>query len=40
MSIWNGEITTELLNDLNKNTLGEFFEINFTEVGIFRLLVS
>lgn len=33
MSIWNGEITTELLNDLNKGTLGEFFEINFTEVG-------
>lgn len=33
MSIWNGNITTHLLNDLNKNTLGEFFEINFTEVG-------
>ncbi|MBL7911128.1 MAG: hotdog fold thioesterase [Bacteroidia bacterium] len=33
MSIWNGEITTELLNNLNKNTLGEFFEIEFTEVG-------
>ncbi len=33
MTIWNGEITTELLNDLNKGTLGEFFEINFTEVG-------
>ncbi|MDO9001554.1 MAG: hotdog fold thioesterase [Bacteroidota bacterium] len=33
MSIWNGDITTELLNNLNKNTLGEFFEINFTEVG-------
>jgi 1,4-dihydroxy-2-naphthoyl-CoA hydrolase len=33
MSIWNGEISTQLLNDLNKNTLGEFFEINFTEVG-------
>ncbi len=33
MSIWNGEITTELLNNLNKNTLGEFFEIQFTEVG-------
>ncbi|MEO6303979.1 MAG: hotdog fold thioesterase [Bacteroidia bacterium] len=33
MSIWNGEITTELLNKLNKNTLGEFFEIEFVEVG-------
>ncbi|MCC6372240.1 MAG: hotdog fold thioesterase [Bacteroidia bacterium] len=33
MSIWKGTITTELLNDLNKNTLGQFFEINFTEVG-------
>lgn len=33
MSIWNGEITTELLNNLNKNTLGEFLEIEFTEVG-------
>jgi 1,4-dihydroxy-2-naphthoyl-CoA hydrolase len=33
MSIWNGNITTQLLNELNKNTLGEFFEINFTEVG-------
>jgi 1,4-dihydroxy-2-naphthoyl-CoA hydrolase len=33
MSIWNGEITAELLNNLNKNTLGEFFEIEFTEVG-------
>jgi len=33
MSIWNGTITTENINALNKNTLGEFFEINFTEVG-------
>ncbi|MCE3260279.1 MAG: hypothetical protein K0S12_1920 [Bacteroidetes bacterium] len=33
MSIWNGEINTQLLNELNKNTLGEFFEIDFTEVG-------
>lgn len=33
MSIWNGTITTDLLNQLNKNTLGEFFEIKFTEVG-------
>ena len=32
-SIWKGEITTQFVNDLNKNTLGEFFEINFTEVG-------
>jgi len=34
MSIWNGEISTRLLNDLNKNTLGEFFEIEFIEVGV------
>ena len=33
MSIWNGEITTQILNNLNKDTLGEFFEINFIEVG-------
>jgi 1,4-dihydroxy-2-naphthoyl-CoA hydrolase len=33
MSIWQGEITTQLVNELNKNTLGEFFEIKFTEVG-------
>lgn len=33
MSIWNGKITCELLNELNKNTLGENFEIKFTEVG-------
>lgn len=33
MSIWKGEITTQLVNDLNKDTLGEFFEIDFTEVG-------
>ena len=33
MSIWNGEINTSLVNDLNKNTLGEFFEIIFTEIG-------
>lgn len=33
MSIWKGEITTQLVNDLNKNTLGEFFGITFTEVG-------
>lgn len=33
MSIWKGDITTEMVNDLNKNTLGEFFEIRFTEIG-------
>lgn len=33
MSIWQGEITLKMLNDLNKNTLGETFEINFTEIG-------
>jgi 1,4-dihydroxy-2-naphthoyl-CoA hydrolase len=33
MSIWKGEINTELLNNLNKNTLGEFLGIQFTEVG-------
>jgi 1,4-dihydroxy-2-naphthoyl-CoA hydrolase len=31
--IWNGEITTQLVNDLGKNTLGDFLEMNFTEVG-------
>jgi 1,4-dihydroxy-2-naphthoyl-CoA hydrolase len=33
MNIWQRPITVKDLNDLNKNTLGEFFEINFTEVG-------
>lgn len=33
MSIWNGEVTTKLINDLGKGSLGEFFEINFIEVG-------
>jgi 1,4-dihydroxy-2-naphthoyl-CoA hydrolase len=33
MSIWNTRITTQELNELNKNTLGEFFEINFSEIG-------
>jgi 1,4-dihydroxy-2-naphthoyl-CoA hydrolase len=33
MKIWKGDITVEMLNKLNKNTLGEFFEINFTEIG-------
>ena len=32
-TIWNGEITTQFVNDLNKNTLGEFMEIQFTEIG-------
>jgi len=33
MSIWKGEITTSMLNALNRETLGEVFEINFTNVG-------
>jgi 1,4-dihydroxy-2-naphthoyl-CoA hydrolase len=33
MSIWKGEITLNLLNDLNKNTLGEFFGIGFSQIG-------
>jgi 1,4-dihydroxy-2-naphthoyl-CoA hydrolase len=33
MSIWQGNITLKQLNDLNKETLGDFFEINFTEIG-------
>jgi 1,4-dihydroxy-2-naphthoyl-CoA hydrolase len=33
MSIWKGDVTTQLINDLNKNTLGGFFDICFTEVG-------
>ena len=33
MTIWNGEVTTSMINDLGKNTLGGFFEINFTELG-------
>lgn len=33
MNIWKGDIDTQFLNDLNKDTLGEFFEINFTEIG-------
>lgn len=33
MSIWNGQITTQLINDLGKNSLGDFLEIHFTEVG-------
>lgn len=33
MRIWNGEITKEILNNLNKNTLGEVLEIEFTDIG-------
>jgi len=33
MSIWQGEITTDMVNDLGKNSLGEVFEIHFTEIG-------
>ncbi len=33
MTIWRDTVTLEMLNDLNKNTLGEFFEISFTEIG-------
>ena len=33
MSIWHGQITTEMLNNLNRGTLGEHFGIQFTEVG-------
>lgn len=33
MTIWKGEITTQLINDLGKNSLGEFMEMNFIEVG-------
>ena len=31
--IWSQTITPQQLNNLNKNTLGEFLEINFTEIG-------
>jgi 1,4-dihydroxy-2-naphthoyl-CoA hydrolase len=33
MGIWKGEITVGQLNELNRNTLGEHFGINFTELG-------
>ncbi len=33
MKIWNGDITLQQLNDLNKGTFGEFFGIRFTEIG-------
>lgn len=33
MKIWKGDITVEMLNELNRNTLGGFLEISFTAVG-------
>lgn len=33
MSIWKGPINTKMLQELNQNTLGEHFHIEFTEVG-------
>lgn len=33
MKIWHGDINTDMLNGLNKGTLGEFFNIRFTKVG-------
>lgn len=33
MRIWYGDITIEMLNALNDNTLGEHFGIVFTEIG-------
>jgi 1,4-dihydroxy-2-naphthoyl-CoA hydrolase len=33
MSIWYGDISLELLNSLNKNTLGEVFGIQIIEIG-------
>lgn len=33
MSIWSGDITTEMLNTLNKDTLGKHLGIVFTKVG-------
>ena len=33
MSIWKDSITLEMLNALNQNTLGAFFDITFTEIG-------
>ncbi len=32
-SAWKGEISCDMLNQLNANTLGEAMEIKFTEVG-------
>ena len=33
MTIWKGDITTQMINKLNEKTLGQFFDINFFEVG-------
>jgi len=33
MTIWKGEITTEFINELGKNTLGDVLDIHFIEVG-------
>lgn len=33
MNIWNGEISTTMINELNANTLGEHLNINFTQIG-------
>ena len=33
MSIWRNNVTLDDMNALNKGTLGEFFEINFIELG-------
>lgn len=33
MSIWNGDISLDLLNSINNGTLGDHFEIKFTEFG-------
>lgn len=33
MTIWKGDITTQMINKLNEKTLGQFFDINFVEVG-------
>lgn len=33
MGIWNGNITVEMVNALNSETLGEHLNIQFTEIG-------
>jgi len=33
MTIWNGQINTDLLNELNKGTMGEYLDIRFIAVG-------
>ena len=32
MSIWHGDITLDMLNDLNRGTMGEFLDIRFTRI--------